>query len=70
MMRTTKYINSISDIFLLQCNIAKNIGRSDQHTYEKASIQYTVNILKKNGFPVIKVMKPFKYTRPIVIGKK
>ena len=68
--KVSKYISTITDTFVLQCNTATNIKRSNPHTYEKASIHYAINVLRNNGFPVIKVIKPFKYTRPLIIGKK
>ena len=66
----TQYISSLTDVFILQCNIAGQLGRADKRTYTKASVDYAVKTLKANGFPVVKVIAPFSYTRPLVIGKK
>ena len=64
------HLNEITDILVLQCNTATDIGRTDNYTYEKASINYALKILKENGFPNIQVINPFKYNRPLVIGRK
>ena len=63
-----KYISTITDTFVLQCNIATK--RNNPSTYKKASIEYTVEALRCNGFPVVKVIAPSKFSRPLVIGSK
>ncbi len=65
-----RYISKITDIFILQCNLAKNIGRSDPHTYAKAELDYALDILQKNGFINNKIIAPRNYTRPLIIGRK
>lgn len=66
----TKYISTITDIFVLQCNLYQNVDRGNPHTYRRASIDYALNVLRSNGFPITQVIAPFRYTRPLVIGKK
>lgn len=65
-----KYIATISDCFILQCNIEENIGRNFQQTYEKASVESALEILEKSGFSNTEVFAPLKYSRPLVIGAK
>jgi len=43
-----RYISSISNTMIVQCNHAKNIGRKSDHTYEKASLSYNLKVLKEN----------------------
>jgi tRNA A-37 threonylcarbamoyl transferase component Bud32 len=65
-----RYVSKITDTFILQCNLAKNIGRSDPNTYTKASLDYTLDVLHQNGFVSNEVIAPVNYTRPLVIGRK
>ena len=65
-----QYISNITDIFVVQCNIEKNINRSNADTYRKASLDYNKKILKSNGFPVIQIINPYRYARPLIIGRK
>jgi len=62
------YISTITGTFILQCNNDKSIRRQDSHTYEKASVEYTVGALNSNGFPNAKVIAPKGYTRPLVVA--
>lgn len=55
---------------MLQCNIDKDTVRSDTNVYKKASIDYALNVFRDNGFPITQVIAPYKYTRPLVIGRK
>lgn len=65
-----QYISTITDILVLQCNIETEIGRSNPRTYEKSSIAYALKIFNNNGFPIVEVVTPYKYTRPLVLGRK
>jgi len=69
-MNLVSHINKITDTLILQCNVAKDIGRSDPHTYVKAEPNYALNILLQNGFINNKVISPHNYTRPLIIGRK
>jgi SAM-dependent methyltransferase len=68
--RVIKHISTISNVLVLQCNLARDIERADEYTYKKASVEYTVGLLRNNGFPVIRVVAPKYYDRPLVIGEK
>lgn len=65
-----QYISTVTNIFVLQCNIDTNIERKFSCAYRKASVEYTVKALRCNGFPATRVVAPFRYSRPLVIGRK
>lgn len=64
------HISNITDCFIVQANIADDIGRSNQHTTEKASVNYLKIALQKNGFQNVKIIAPKNYNRPLLIGRK
>lgn len=64
-----QYISTMTDTFILQCNIATN-PRSNPLTHKRASVDYALRLLKKNGFSNIKLIAPYKYNRPLLIGRK
>ena len=70
MKEVARFVATISDHFILQCNVQGNIGRDDPRTYEKATVEFAINLLEKSGFTVTKVVAPFRYSRPLVIGSK
>ena len=70
MVRVVEHVSSITNIFIVQCNTRRDIGRDDDHSYEKASVEYISRLLLNAGFVNIKVVAPKGYSRPIVIGKK
>jgi hypothetical protein len=55
---------------VVQCNHARNINRKDEHTYTKASIPYSLKVLKENGFSKTKVFSPKGYVRPLIVAKR
>lgn len=65
-----RHISSITNCFIVQCNIAEGIGREDPQTYEKASVEYIKNKLEKNGFPQVEVIAPRGYSRPLLIAHR
>lgn len=70
MLRVAKYVSTITDTFIVQCNTRRDIGRDDDHSYEKASVEYNMKLLQQAGFSTIEVVAPRAYSRPILIGKK
>src|SRR5205823_6040336 len=64
-----RYLSTITGCLVAEVNTASDIGRSDPHTYEKASVHYTRRVLTTNGFPSVNVIAPFQYTHPLIIGK-
>ena len=65
-----RYGSSISDTFVLQCNLDRRIARSDPTTFEKASLDYAEKVLAANGFPSLTTIAPPGYSRPLVIGRR
>jgi hypothetical protein len=65
-----RYVSSISDTFVLQCNLDRRIARSDPRTFEKASLEYAEKVLAANGFPSLTTIAPPGYSRPLVIGRR
>jgi tRNA A-37 threonylcarbamoyl transferase component Bud32 len=70
MARVAEYVSTITSTFIVQCNVRRNIGRPNSHSYEKASVEYISELLVNAGFSEIKVVAPKGYGRPVVIGKK
>jgi SAM-dependent methyltransferase len=69
MNKVVQYISTITDVFVLQCNRG-NLERYDTHLFEKASLNYAINLMKNHGFSDIQVITPPGYYRPLVIGTK
>ena len=65
-----QYISTVASNFILQWKIDINIKRKHSYNYDKTSVKYAVNILRSNGFPVIQVIAPPRYSYPLVIGRK
>ena len=63
-----RHISSITNCFIVQCNIAEDMGRENLHTYEKASVEYLKNALINNGFSLVNVIEPKGYSRPLIIA--
>ena len=70
MVRVTRHASAIADTFVVQCNIRTDIGRPDLHSYEKASVEYTSELLRRAGFSELRQIAPKGYSRPIVVGTK
>lgn len=65
-----RHVSTLTDVFVLQCNLETHIGRSEPHVYEKASVGYIERALRANGFPVTETVAPQGYSHPLVFGKK
>jgi hypothetical protein len=68
-VKLVRHLSTITDTFIIQCNIARTILRSDPGIFEKASVEYGVTVLQENGFPLTEIIAP-GYARPLVIGRK
>ena len=64
-----RHLSTLTNLFLVQCNVANNIGRNDSSTYRRASLDYNIRVLEKNGFHVADVMAPRFYSRPLIIAR-
>jgi hypothetical protein len=65
-----RHVSSITDTMVLQCNTDRGIRRSDPRTFEKATVQYALDALQRNGFPRTTIIAPPGYSRPLVIGRR
>ena len=63
-----RHVSTIADTMVLQCNTDRGVHRSDPRTFEKASIEYALEVLRRKGFPSTQVVAPGGYPRPLVIG--
>ena len=63
-----KYISKMANTFVLQCNPARNMNRREQHTCKKAPVEYTLNVLRSNGFPLTQVVASYGCAHPLIIG--
>ena len=73
--KLANYVSTITDTFVLQANIATDAdiatgGRKDPKTYDKATLEFALKILQISGFKNTNVIRPYKYSRPLVIGTK
>lgn len=65
-----RYLSTITDILVLQCNHYGDVGRKEAHTYEKARLEYAIKALQSNGFTRTQIVAPKGYKRPLAIGYK
>ncbi len=66
--RLLLHLSRLTETLVLQCNTELDIGRKCDDTYAKASLEYNLSALKRNGFGHVRVISPRGYTRPLVIG--
>jgi serine/threonine protein kinase len=64
-----RFLSGITETMVLECNTDRQIERALAQTYEKASVDYAVNVLERNGFAAVDVIAPSGYSRPLVIGR-
>lgn len=64
-----RHVSTVTDLFLVQCNISSTVARDDDHIRTKSSVRYTLDMLKANGFNSTKLIAPHGYTRPLIIAK-
>jgi tRNA A-37 threonylcarbamoyl transferase component Bud32/SAM-dependent methyltransferase len=69
MAKTVSELAKLTDTLVVQCNNERSIGRNDDETYTKASLQFNVELLRSNGFPNITVIEPRGSGRPLVIAR-
>ena len=69
-VKVVRHLSTITDTFIIQCNVDRTILRSDPRIFEKASVEYGDTVLRGNGFPITKIIAPPGYARPLVIGQK
>jgi SAM-dependent methyltransferase len=64
-----RYIPTLTNVLVLQCNNDRLIDRKDEETYRKASVEFALEILDEAGFNRRDVIAPPGYSRPLVIGR-
>jgi SAM-dependent methyltransferase len=64
-----RYIPTLTNVLVLQCNIDRLIDRKDEETYRKASVEFALEVLDEAGFTRRDVIAPPGYSRPLVIGR-
>ena len=69
MRALARYVRTLSDVLVLQCNTDRLIDRSDEDTFRKASIPFALDLLDQAGYPDRTVVAPPGYSRPLVIGR-
>ena len=69
MAETVSYLREITETLVLQCNTDRHIARRDSETFIKASLPFTVELVRKHGFPSVSVIAPRGYSRPLVIAR-
>jgi tRNA A-37 threonylcarbamoyl transferase component Bud32/SAM-dependent methyltransferase len=69
MANTVSYLREITETLVLQCNTDRLIARKDAETFIKASLSFTVELVRKHGFPSVSVIAPRGYSRPLVIAR-
>lgn len=64
-----RYIRTLTDMFVLQCNTDRLIHRNEEDRYRRASVQFALELLERAGFAERQVIAPPGYSRPLVIGR-
>ena len=66
----TRYLSDNTKIFLVQGNTVRNDHRADRQLKRRAHPGFISRMLRENGFPFIEVDSPWRYGRPVVVGRK
>lgn len=69
MSSAVSHIRSLTDVFVQQANTDRLIHRKDVDTFEKASLEFTVQLATEGGFDRVRVVAPKGYSRPLVISE-
>ncbi|MFZ0626734.1 MAG: methyltransferase domain-containing protein [Acidimicrobiia bacterium] len=70
MQRLVGELSRMTNILVVECNEQRDIQRRDPDTYRRASLDFSIQLLKANGFPSLDVIHPEGYERPLVIGRR
>ena len=68
MAAVVKTMAELAPIMILQANSSTR-KNADDNKAEKSSVSYLQNVLRKNGFPNVRVVAPPLYDRGLLIGK-
>jgi SAM-dependent methyltransferase len=64
-----RFIRTLSDQLVVQCNTDRLIGRNDEDTYRRASVPFAIELLDAAGFRERTVIAPAGYSRPLIIAR-
>jgi SAM-dependent methyltransferase len=64
-----RYVRTLTNLFVLQCNTDRLIQRSEEDRYRRASVEFALELLEHAGFAERQVIAPPDYSRPLVIGR-
>jgi SAM-dependent methyltransferase len=64
--KVIQHISTLTDCFLVQCDT----DPEEHLTHLKASVDFNIRALKRNGFGTIRTVAPPGYKRPLLIGTK
>ena len=69
MRQIARYIRTLTDVLVLQCNVDRLIYRANEEDYRRASVEFAVEVLEQAGFDNQQIVAPAGYSRPLVIGR-
>jgi hypothetical protein len=69
MREIARYIRTLTDALVLQCNVDRLIYRASEEEYRRASVEFAVEVLEQAGFRKQQIIAPAGYSRPLVIGR-
>jgi len=69
MKKTVSDAAKLTDLIVLQYNNDRSIKRGDHETYTKASLSFSIELLRNNGFPNVTVIERRGSDRPLVIAR-
>jgi Methyltransferase domain len=68
MAKTISEAAKLTDTLVLQCNDDQSVERHDPATYMKASLSFSVELARSNGFPDVTLIHQRGSARPLVIA--
>jgi SAM-dependent methyltransferase len=68
MREIARFVRTLSDMFVLQCNTDRLIYREEPDQYRRAGVEFAVELLEQAGFTQLRIIAPPGYSRPLVIG--
>jgi len=66
--KVVQHVSTLTGCFIIQCNVDPKEHRPETHI--KASIDYNIRALERNGFEDFRLVAPAGYNRPLLIGVK
>ena len=66
--KVVQHVSTLTGCFIIQCNVDPKEHHPETHI--KASIDYNIRALERNGFEDFRLVAPARYNRPLLIGVK